>query len=354
MKNSRFIKTLRYLASDEAATVLVIFAFVLPAVVLASLVAIDFSLTQNTRVKVQASVDAAILAASAEANKMEDLTDRRAVALELSKNFRAFFQANLNGLEGINFNISDVSYDADTKRTESSVTYRYPSLVRSFTGAPDLTYEATAVTHLSGKERNSLSMMLVLDKSGSMGWRGRMNALKKAVNELAKQFHADDPDENYIRVGAVAYDSRNYRYMVRPTWGPNAANRYTQRLRPGGGTNSSGAVRTAYMNLRGKREERQHAKRNKGELRRVILFMTDGANNRTSYDSSTLYYCRLAKREKILVYTVAFQAPSRGQRLLKFCATSPQHYFQANDADELVKAFKIIGEDSTRDLAISG
>jgi len=43
-------------------------------------------------------------------------------------------------------------------------------------------------------------------------------------------------------------------------------------------------------------------------------------------------------------------APSRGQSLLKYCATDLSHYFDANDAAELVAAFKEIGEKATETM----
>jgi hypothetical protein len=37
-------------------------------------------------------------------------------------------------------------------------------------------------------------------------------------------------------------------------------------------------------------------------------------------------------------------APTRGQNLLKYCATTTSHYFQAENMAALVAAFKVIGE----------
>ena len=77
---------------------------------------------------------------------------------------------------------------------------------------------------------------------------------------------------------------------------------------------------------------------------KYIVFMTDGANNYSSDDTSTLATCASAKKDGIEIYTVAFMAPTAGQTLLKTCATDSSHYFQAENMAALVAAFKVIGE----------
>ena len=72
--------------------------------------------------------------------------------------------------------------------------------------------------------------------------------------------------------------------------------------------------------------------------------MTDGDNNSTSDDTSTKATCTAAKEDGMEIYTVAFMAPTRGQNLLKECASSASHYFQAENMAALVAAFKVIGE----------
>jgi hypothetical protein len=37
-------------------------------------------------------------------------------------------------------------------------------------------------------------------------------------------------------------------------------------------------------------------------------------------------------------------APQRGQELLRYCASSSSHYYEAEETAELVAAFKAIGE----------
>jgi Flp pilus assembly protein TadG len=54
--------------------------------------------------------------------------------------------------------------------------------------------------------------------------------------------------------------------------------------------------------------------------------------------------CEAARNAGVIIYTVAFEAPSGGQAALRDCATSPYYYFEAN-GDELSEAFSEIATD---------
>lgn len=80
--------------------------------------------------------------------------------------------------------------------------------------------------------------------------------------------------------------------------------------------------------------------------------MTDGEFN-TSYlngtvnessDEQTLALCEAMKADgkDIILFTVAFQAPAEAEALLRSCATSDDHYFDANDGPALTAAFQDI------------
>lgn len=76
---------------------------------------------------------------------------------------------------------------------------------------------------------------------------------------------------------------------------------------------------------------------------KVALLMTDGIFN-TAYENGVSDYqaveiCDSMKSNDILVYSVGFQAPSGAEATLKSCASTDDHYFKANDAEELRAAF---------------
>lgn len=54
--------------------------------------------------------------------------------------------------------------------------------------------------------------------------------------------------------------------------------------------------------------------------------------------------CQAARNQGIVIYTVAFEAPSGGQLALQNCASSPSHYFDVNGTD-ISAAFSAIASD---------
>ena len=338
---------------DERGSFLPLAGLTLPVVLLASMATLQYSGIQQAKGKVQSSVDAAIMAAAIEANKIEDQSDTAAIMAKIQETFEPFLNANLESIGGsFTYQTQAVTYNPDTKRINAKVDFQFPSFVKQFTGKDSYGHAVNSSVDLSAKKKTALSMFLVLDKSGSMGWSGRMTALKSAVNQLYLQFKAEDPDRKYIRTGAIAYDS-NTRGSLPPNWNPKEANNYTQALRPWGGTNSMRGMQRAYTFLKGQREFNKHAKRNDSQVKRAILLMTDGINSHHSYDTGTLNYCSQAKTEGIEVFTVAFTAPSAAQQLLSQCASSSAHYFNATNSQQLLDAFKAIGNAAAKSLAFT-
>ena len=66
--------------------------------------------------------------------------------------------------------------------------------------------------------------------------------------------------------------------------------------------------------------------------------------NNTQADSRLSSLCAAARNQGIVVYTVAFEAPSGGQTALQDCASSPSHYFDVNGTD-ITEAFQAIASD---------
>ena len=84
------------------------------------------------------------------------------------------------------------------------------------------------------------------------------------------------------------------------------------------------------------------------DITKAVVLMTDGAFNAVGHrdqgDSQTQAraLCNGMKNKSIIVYAVAFRAPTAGQRVLQDCATSPTTYFNASNRDELKAAYKEI------------
>lgn len=320
-------------------------------------VALDYSRGTRVRSKIVQSTDAALLSATSSVMKSGMIdnvgklskSEEQKILAHLNDVFGRFFQANMGDLaKNIKYKIY---YDPDTQNVKVDINLVYKTAFGGFI-TPDVDLSVVAEANMKSSNKGALSMYLVLDKSGSMGWQNRMNILKVAIADMSKQFEQTDPKHEYVRLGAIAYDS-NKKQPTRLAWGSIAANNYVQRLRPGGGTNSSSAMQTAYQDVIHRRENKTHKKMNQLVPKKYIVLLTDGSNNKSQYDQQTLKTCRKAKKAAIEIYTVAFQAPARGQQLLKKCASSTLHYFEAANAKDLINAFRFIGSAASKGLKLT-
>ncbi|KQU95346.1 hypothetical protein ASD02_15635 [Ensifer sp. Root1252] len=236
--------------------------------------------------------------------------------------------------------------------------------------------ETRATADSATETKNALSMYLVLDRSGSMAWKTnaldttktscanytednwskypnlkatkpcyvtKVDALKTAVKDLLAQLKIADPKDLYVRTAAVSYNSAQDT-AGNLDWGTTGTATYVNALVATGGTASGNAFKTAYNKVTAATENTAHKAKNGQVPTKYIVFMTDGDNNNTSDDTTTLTWCDTARKNNIQVYTVAFMAPDRGKALLKSCATTTANYFQAEEAADLIAAFKAIGE----------
>ncbi len=380
---------LRFL-KDRSGNFGVMTALLLPVSLAAAGVAMDLTKLVQVKSALQDAADSAALAAAA-AMSGKGLTDAEAIAL--AKKFIAGQTANSIAPSADELGLTEEEMQAKLEEAAVGTVERTPNgsgeiydvTVNSYYDVPMtpltglLGYETVRVSVTSSAQsataetKNPLSMYMVLDRSGSMGWNTsetytgtcyswkgeaysctkyytKIEALKLAVKDLATQLDTADPDAKYVRTAAVSYNS----YMQKPTsfaWGTTGVVSYVNALTADGGTDSSSAMATAYKALAGSGENTAHQKMN-GETSpsKFIVFMTDGDNNYTSADTATQKTCDSAKTAGIEIYTIAFMAPERGQALLQYCATDTSHYFDAQNAADLVAAFQEIGEKATETM----
>ncbi|MGO4620894.1 TadE/TadG family type IV pilus assembly protein [Ensifer sp. 2YAB10] len=254
-------------------------------------------------------------------------------------------------------------------------TFQFNALTRLL-GKSSIDIETRATAESATESKNALSMYLVLDRSGSMAWKTntkdttksscpnytesnwskypnlkatspcyvtKVDALKTAVSDLLKQLKTADPNTLYVRTAAVSYNSAQDT-AGNLDWGTAGTSTYVNALVATGGTASGNAFKTAYSRVTATTEDAAHKAKNGQVPTKYIVFMTDGDNNNTSDDTTTLAWCDTARKNNVQVYTVAFMAPDRGKSLLKACATTEANYFQAEEASDLIAAFKAIGE----------
>ena len=342
---------------DKRGNIAILTAFALLPILISVGAAIDYSRGARVKSKIAQSTDAALLSAAASVmkeglisdGKMLSKSDELKVLARLNDVFGKFFHANMGELSNeIKYK---VTYDPNTQDVKVDINLVYETAFGGFL-TPDVDLSVAAEANMKSSNKGALSMYLVLDKSGSMGWQNRMSILKVAVADMALQFEETDPKHEYVRLGAIAYDS-NKKQPTRLAWGAAAANIYVQNLQPGGGTNSSSAMQTAYQDVVHKREAKAHEDKNKLVPKKYIVLLTDGSNNKSQYDKQTLNTCTKARNAGVEVYTVAFQAPASGQQLLKTCASSTLHYFKATNAKDLINAFRFIGSAVSKGLKLT-
>uniref|UniRef100_UPI0030C6807C vWA domain-containing protein n=1 Tax=Sinorhizobium sp. KGO-5 TaxID=1470810 RepID=UPI0030C6807C len=273
--------------------------------------------------------------------------------------------ATANGAKGMSFQVTV----ANKHRLQLNAMTR-------LLGQESVEIETQSTAESATESKNALSMYLVLDRSGSMAWKTntvntakakcqnyteanwskypdlkatspcyvtKVDALKAAVADLLRQLVTADPESIYVRTGAVSYNSAQDTASGL-SWGTKGAADYVNALVATGGTASGSAFKTAYQKVTALTEDSAHGARNGQVPTKYIVFMTDGENNYANDDTVTKQWCDTAKASKVQVYSVAFMAPDRGQKLLKYCASSSSHYFEADEASDLVAAFKAIGE----------
>ncbi|MCD2174006.1 VWA domain-containing protein [Rhizobium sp. C4] len=353
--------------------------------------AMDISGLMAERARVQAAADAAAIAAGAAlANETATIDQAKQLALN-------FVKGQLNPELGViaqsqqksgpsgpygNFEIGgctsvDVTQSTGvgtTKVFDVTVSTCLPkklTVLGAFYGSSVQNLKATGSTKSMTASQKALSMYLVLDRSGSMGdntdtatgtatytyscgWRKtctgtkttyliKIDALKQAAAALMKQISTADPDQYYARLGAVSYNSA----MDTPQalgWGTVAVSNYVNALVASGGTDSSNAFKQAYQALTASTENSLHQSKNGQTPDKFIVFMTDGENNYASADTATKQWCDSARSAGVQVYSIAFMAPDTGKALLSYCATDANHFFAAENASDMIAAFKYIGE----------
>ncbi|WP_159950191.1 TadE/TadG family type IV pilus assembly protein [Rhizobium sp. 18065] len=376
-------------------------AIILPVALATAGVAMDLNRMVQIRAALQDSADAATLAA-ASALAADGITDEEAI--ELAKKFMAAQFSNINGesgsdIDGAEDDTVDKNAIGSVERNTTTASgktfdvtlsgyYNMPTNgLTALLGWDKVKLNVTSTAQSTTESKNALSMFLVLDRSGSMAettstinaaaptktvsydcgsynkkgnwvsktctrqdpnYYTKIEALKLAAANLTAQLDAADTEKKYVRTAAVSYNSA----MQTPTafeWGTTTALKYVQALPASGNTDSSAAMARAYTDVTAASEITAHKNKNgQNKPGKFIVFMTDGDNNQSNADTKTKATCTAAKTDGVEIFTVAFMAPTGGQKLLRECATDTSHYYDASNAAELVAAFKEIGEKATQ------
>lgn len=368
-------------------------AIALPALLAGGGVAVDLANGTLAQNQLQAATDAAALAT---ASALVAATATTSTAQALAADFVAGQMSNYATTA------ETTAIKAGTKATVTQsgsssnptytvqVTSSYSMALNGMTqllGPTTETISTSSSTTSQASSTPAMSMYLVLDRSGSMSWVtdvvqskttkcqnytednwsqypnlktskpcyvNKIAALKEAVATLADQLdtaEAKDTTNTVIRTGAISFtDSAQTPSDL--AWGTTAVRSYVTALPayPTGGTDMTTPMTTAYNALIASKEATTQSSKGNSSFNKYIVLMTDGENTgnssnwNQSLDTATLATCTAARNAGITIYTVAFMAPTNGKTMLQSCAGSASNYYAADDMDDLVAAFKDIGE----------
>ncbi|PWW02174.1 Flp pilus assembly protein TadG [Hoeflea marina] len=351
MRKTDLRPTLRALFKQERGNFAMITAVALPVMLIAGSLALDTANMTSLRVRLQNAADSAALATSAQLAK-GDLIQTNAVAFaeqflsgQLTEDNSAFTDLTVTPAVVVT-PVTDADGNIVWRVAITMQGQMASTKLARIMGRDTLDVSVLGKSESQAATKSALSMVLVLDKSGSMGeYSGgveKIEALKTAVGSLLDQLDEADPKQKYVRTGAVSYDDQlDKKSNIK--WGTSKVRSFVGKLEADGRTDSTDAFSWGYDQVSAKKELTEHEASTGLVPTEIMVFMTDGDNNYDSADISTKKLCDEARADKVEVYTVAFAAPSGGKALLSYCATSTQHYFDAKNSAELIAAFKNIG-----------
>lgn len=141
------------------------------------------------------------------------------------------------------------------------------------------------------ERRTGISILFVVDSSGSMGVKKRMEAVKGAILSLLK-----DAYEKRDRVGMVSFRRDRAEELLPFTRSIDLAQKKLEKLSTGGKTPLAEALRKAYNIVK------KEVKKDKKSLP-VIIFLSDGKANFSLYDkdpiAESLELAKKIRNEKI-------------------------------------------------------
>ncbi len=377
------ITTVRNLLKSRDGNFAITTAFVIPVLLMGIGIAIDVSSMTRKRDQLQNAVDSAALAAtSAMVNDNMSTANAKLLAAAM---LRSQMGASTSTTEAQNLMEPSVTVSQTLPNSHSKLftakivaSYNVPlSGFQVLLGRTSSRITAVGMSQSEIETKNPLSMYLVLDRSGSMQWVTsvvdttqsacdnyyesnwphptyqspcyikKINSLKTAVKALADQLDANDDTHEYVRTGAVSYNTA----IQTPqdlSWGTSSVRTYVNALTASGGTNAAPGMQKAYESLNAATENSAHKAKNGGTPAKFILLMTDGANDNTNNDATTLQWCTTAKNAGMKIYTVAFVAPDRGKQLLASCSSGTDYYYEASSVAQLIAAFQAIGQKTSK------
>ena len=383
-KLNKFGSLIKRFRTEAEGTIAVIWAFSAMAVVVAAGSAYDFSKVMAARQKSQSIAD--MIALTAAVYIRDHNGDRPTNSNEGFVNNTEYKLSDLNlVLDPYNSQKRDergkrqdepylkVHYDTPVagEVTVQVIGLSSPSFMQ-IVGIDKVDFSAQSTVKYQVDKTDPASIFLVLDNSGSMNEsdddnitrmdeleasvRDFMDELQKVVDENEAEYGSDA--NRILRTAMIPYYTRvDYNLDVPPKWGVLTDNQINA-MYAGGGTNSHPGMKLAREWMED--EQAIHTTESEADsMLPYVILMTDGVNNSSSYDTSTLAECQRMKDNGVKVFTVGYALTTNGaatgstqQRalnMLQSCASGDNNFFHAESAAALKSIFEGIGQDIVQD-----
>ncbi len=405
MKRLQILDMLR----DDRGNIAMMFGVILFITLGAAGLAIDLTRSSMVRTEIHEAADAGVLAAARYKSGRPDANDETLTAIA-----RKVFDASIKNSDALSIDafeiISDDSADSLALELDGSMN----ALLMGVLGQGEL--DIGARSEVKYGKPPLLEVALALDVTGSMNQQGKISALKNAARDLIETlFDAEDADIKIGIVPFAQYANVGSGYNA-ASWlnnpGPGFAGCIGSRIYPFNTTDAdfdsvkvpglTGAACPDPITPLSSDEDAlitqidkldangwtyipagltpawqlltPHEPFTQGvsftelaakEGTKAIVLMTDGENTRapdypTHDDTSevlandlTKEICANIKLNKIVIYTIAYDVSDPDIKdILEKCATSPSHYFDAANSNELSGAFASIAN-SLRSISLS-
>lgn len=231
-------------------------------------------------------------------------------------------QSQINGLTAIGATSINAGLKWGLALMDPSARQMYAELIGANKMAPDLAGRPYSFTDPEAMK------VIVLMTDGEHFAEERVNtAYKSGLSDIYKS----DSDGNYSIYLPTASNSNKYwvphlgKFQATPWINAKNNGSYTQQKWP----QVWGAMRLSYVawQFYARGLGSTTSARNTEYANRMAAFRSQTAT--TSMDTQLQQICALAKGQGVIVYGIAFEAPTNGQTQIRNCATSSSHYFNA-------------------------
>lgn len=377
-------------------TVAIMFGLMFMAFAMVAGMAIDYGRVTHMRTHLVTAVDAAALAAGGA------LLDGRLSDAEIEGMALEYFERNMldGGDHFGNWQTPTVTVNRQSREVTIEVAAEVPMTITKIAGFTKVDLPVSSATRF---DQRDIELGMALDVTGSMSGQ-KIQSLKKAAKDLVDILLPDSGQANKVRIGLAPYatsiNAGAYADLVTNRNGsghtcvheraglqrftdaaPVTSNKLGRKnsmscpsatIQPL--SDNKGVLKTAIDSYSASGWTAGHlgaawawytispewssiwpgasqpvAYEDKNTLKAVIL-MTDGIFN-TEYqpgngtsENQARGLCSEMKGKGVVVYAVAFQAPANAQSLLNECSSGKEHYFSADNEDELRDAFQAIAK----------